>query len=208
MLVYAQNANSSLANQTEGPSPCRSVQSQSRHASGGLEISIASLSFSGFLRMPVSEQEQIAASIRQRTYGGSLDQVKGETEERLRAEWLNRGYFKVQVSADANLLSSNPAGERIALSVHVDEGPQYRLRQIAFKNNRAVANVKALRVLFPIKDGDVFSREAIAKGLDNLRELTGSLVTLTSRLFLRPHSTRMVRRFHLLSTWTKGSSFT
>ena len=33
----------------------------------------------------------------------------------------------------------------------------------------AAASVSALRNLFPLKDGDIFSREKIAKGLGNLR---------------------------------------
>src|SRR5262249_37638835 len=44
------------------------------------------------------------------------------------------------------------------------------LGEITFKGNKAITNTKALRLLFPIKDGDIFSREKIAKGLDNLRK--------------------------------------
>src|SRR4029077_3438149 len=51
----------------------------------------------------------------------------------------------------------------------------YRLGKITFKNNKAVSNVNALRALFPIKDGDVFSREKVAKGLENLRKAYGQL---------------------------------
>src|SRR4029077_14309686 len=51
----------------------------------------------------------------------------------------------------------------------------YTLGGITFKNNKAVANVQALRSLFPIKDGDVFSREKIAKGLEALRKAYGQL---------------------------------
>jgi outer membrane protein assembly factor BamA len=172
-LVHPQSTNPPLADGTQAP-PCRSAQLQSRDS--GPEISIAGVSFSGFLQMPVSDQDQIGASITRRTFAGSLDQIKGETEERLRREWQNRGYFKVQVSSDAHALSnSNPAGERIALSVHIDEGPQYRLAQITFKNNRAVTNSEALRAIFAIKDGDIFSREAIAKGLESLRRVYGEL---------------------------------
>src|SRR5438045_8285553 len=46
---------------------------------------------------------------------------------------------------------------------------------ITFKNNKAVPNQKALRSLFPIKDGDIVSREKIAKGLENLRKAYGQL---------------------------------
>jgi outer membrane protein assembly factor BamA len=55
------------------------------------------------------------------------------------------------------------------LTVQVDEGQQYRLEDIRFNNSRAISNVDALRSLFPVKDGDIFSREEVAKGLDNLR---------------------------------------
>ncbi|MGA8441390.1 MAG: POTRA domain-containing protein [Candidatus Sulfotelmatobacter sp.] len=44
---------------------------------------------------------------------------------------------------------------------------------IRFKHNKAVSNVKALRALFPINDGGIFSREKIAKGLENLRKAYG-----------------------------------
>ena len=45
---------------------------------------------------------------------------------------------------------------------------QYRLGGITFSGNKEVTNVKALRSLFPMKDGDIFSREKVAKGLENL----------------------------------------
>ena len=67
------------------------------------------------------------------------------------------------------MLTSNPASERIAVTVYVDEGQQYRFEEIRFQNNRAIGNVDALRKLFPFEDGDIFSREKIVKGLDNLR---------------------------------------
>ena len=57
----------------------------------------------------------------------------------------------------------------------IDEGEQYRLGSITFKNNKAVSNIKALRALFPIKDGDIFAREKVAKGPGNLRKAYGQL---------------------------------
>jgi outer membrane protein insertion porin family len=87
----------------------------------------------------------------------------------VRRAWQDRGYFKVEVRGEARMLTSKPVSERIAVTVHVDEGQQYRLREITFRNNRAVTDLQALRNLFPLYDGDVFSREKIAQGLDNLR---------------------------------------
>jgi len=58
--------------------------------------------------------------------------------------------------------------------VPIEEGEQYRLGRIAFKNNKAITNEKVLRAQFPIKDGDVFSRQKFAKGLENLKNAYGT----------------------------------
>ena len=104
-----------------------------------------------------------------------------EDTERVRAEFQNRGYFKVVVQ-DAKaeihdtgrpgfhipLLMKGP-GKSVDITIPIEEGDQYRLGEITFNGNKEVTNVKALRSLFPMKDGDIFSREKVAKGLDNLR---------------------------------------
>jgi outer membrane protein assembly factor BamA len=141
----------------------------------GPEVTIADLNFEGDLRMPTTDQDEISTSLKQQTYSGDRDGVTSEVLERVRRAWQDRGYFSVQVRGGANVLTSNPASERIAVSVQVDEGQQYRLGEIRFRNNKAISNVGALRNLFPLKDGDIFSRGKIAKGLDNLRFAYGQL---------------------------------
>jgi outer membrane protein assembly factor BamA len=133
------------------------------------------VTFSGFIQMPVSDQDEIASSIKRETHGYSID-VDGVVEEaleRVRAGWQNHGYFKVQVTGEGKALRENKTDVRIALFVHIDENIQYRLGRIKFKNNRAITNPAALRDLFPIKDGDIFRREKIAEGLENLRKVYG-----------------------------------
>jgi outer membrane protein insertion porin family len=108
-----------------------------------------------------------------------------EDTERVRAEFQNRGYFKVVVNDPKTqirdtghkgfhipLLMSGP-GKAVDITMTIDEGDQYRLGKITFKNNKALSNSAALRNLFPLKDGDVFSRDKIAKGLENLRKAYG-----------------------------------
>jgi outer membrane protein insertion porin family len=123
--------------------------------------------------MPVTDQEQIAESLKQKASGGtSVDGVTEEALERARLGWQDRGYFNVHITGEARVLTSSPISQLVALSVHVDEGPRYTLGGIAFKNNnnKAIRNLDALRVLFPIADGDIFSREKISTGLENLRK--------------------------------------
>ena len=108
-----------------------------------------------------------------------------EDTERVRAEYQNRGYFKANVSDPKTvihdtghqgfhvpLLQHGP-GKAVDITMPIDEGDKYRLAKITFKNNKFLSNTGALRNLFPLKDGDVFSREKVAKGLENLRKAYG-----------------------------------
>jgi outer membrane protein insertion porin family len=110
-----------------------------------------------------------------------------EDTERVRNEYQNRGYFKVIVKDPKTqihdtghagghipLLQSGP-GKAVDITMPIEEGERYTLGGITFKNNKAVQNVKALRAIFPIKDGDVFSKEKIGKGLEALRKAYGEL---------------------------------
>src|SRR5439155_26207149 len=105
-----------------------------------------------------------------------------EDTERVRAEFQNRGYFKVLVQEPKTqirdtghkgfhtpLVQKGP-GKAVDITIPIEEGERYRLGEITFKNNKTISNTKALRALFPLKDGEVFSREKVAKGLDNLRK--------------------------------------
>lgn len=110
-----------------------------------------------------------------------------EDTERVRAEYQNRGYFKVLVQDPKTvihdtghkgfhipLLQSGP-GKAVNITMPIEEGDRYTLGEITFKGNKAIANTKALRAVFPIKDGDVFDRSKIAKGLESLRKAYGQI---------------------------------
>jgi outer membrane protein insertion porin family len=108
-----------------------------------------------------------------------------EDTERVRAEFQNRGYFKVLVDDPKTEIHDTGrtglhipllqpgAGKAVDITMPIEEGDRYRLGTITFKNNKAISNPAALRSLFPMKDGDIFSREKVAKGLENLRKAYG-----------------------------------
>ena len=108
-----------------------------------------------------------------------------EDTERVRQEFQNRGYFKVVVNeAKTNihdtghkgfhipLIQAGP-GKAVDITMPIEEGDKYRLGEITFKGNKAIQNTQALRALFPIKDGDVFDRSKIGKGLEALGKAYG-----------------------------------
>lgn len=152
---------------------CAASSPSDRTLASRPSITIVDLNFEGVVQLDASELSQIAASLKQRVYTGTLDEVTEEALERTKSAWQDRGYFKVEASAAAKVLTSSPVNERIAFTVHLDEGQQYRLGGITFKNNKAISNSQTLRNLFPIADGDLFNRENIAHGLENLRKAYG-----------------------------------
>jgi outer membrane protein insertion porin family len=109
-----------------------------------------------------------------------------EDTERVRAEYQNRGYFKVLVDDPKTEIHDTGhtgfhipwiqpgAGKSVDILMPIEEGDRYRLGKITFKNNKAISNVNALRSLFPMKDGEIFSREKVAKGMENLRKAYGT----------------------------------
>jgi outer membrane protein insertion porin family len=108
-----------------------------------------------------------------------------EDTERVRAEFQNRGYFKVLVDEPKTEIYDTGhngfhipwiqpgEGKSVDITMPIEEGERYRLGTITFKNNIAIKNSAALRGLFPMKDGDIFGREKVAKGLENLRKAYG-----------------------------------
>jgi len=149
--------------------PCTSFRAGDELAR---EVRVIGVSFSGNLRMPIADQERIAAELRHLTYSEPLTGATEELLERVRMAWQDRGFFQVEVNGDA-VLTSRGVDRGLALSAHIEEGPQYRLGGISFQHNNTITNVKALRALFPIEDGGIFSRSKVAEGLENLRKAYG-----------------------------------
>src|SRR5215471_19660832 len=70
--------------------------------------------------------------------GSCYDEDSEEMEERLRAAFQDRGYFKVEVKS-LRFKPRDPLGvpKPVALEGDVSEGPKYRLADVSFANNHA-----------------------------------------------------------------------
>jgi TonB family protein len=140
-----------------------------------IKVEVAELNIDGATQVSIADRDQIAASIKERIYSyADPDGARDEVLERIRSAWQDRGYFKVMVRGDAKVQSSSSGRARIAVSAHVDEGEQYRLGGITFRNNQAISNSQA-RQLFPLKDDDIFSKQKVGTGLENFRKAYGEL---------------------------------
>jgi outer membrane protein assembly factor BamA len=126
------------------------------------EVSFVSLGLSSF-----AEQNQVAASLVGLCYAENQQDI----EERIRRGFQHFGFFKVRTLAIKIEAPDSANPPTVSLVARVDEGERYRLKAIRFTDNKALANPTALRELFPITDGEIFDRESVSKGLDNLRDV-------------------------------------
>jgi outer membrane protein insertion porin family len=119
-------------------------------------------------------------------FARTYDESKLEEDaERVHYALRDRGYFKASVDTPETHIRNEGGisiftlrkrkGKVIDITIPVEEGDRYRLGGITFTGNKRVSNVKALRSLFKLKDGEVFDATLIGKGLENMRKAYGEL---------------------------------
>lgn len=140
----------------------------------GTNQSIRDIILEGVTAIPAAEQQRIVEGVLNQIRAGIHDNGKSyidQIAERIRFEFQNRGYFKVLVDDPFIKVVANNSGQEIVdLVISLDEGDQYRLKDIGFVGEVAFSAAE-LRATFPIANGEIFNRTKVASGLDNLREL-------------------------------------
>ena len=154
--------------EVQGPGFCRvSPPWTGRHVLGG--VTVSEVTFNSGLHLAPDDQQKIASSIRQHTYFGDPDGVAAGILERVRAAWQDHGFFKARVDGDTRILADNPLDMRIALVIHIVKALSTGCNKLLSRAIGQFRNAQVLRKLFPLQDGELFSRSAIGQGLDNLR---------------------------------------
>jgi len=126
----------------------------------------------------------VLSNVFARTY----DVIKlDDDREHIRIAYLNAGYFKAKVGDETvKIVRRGGSGWRLPLvrmnmpridadiTLRVEEGPQYRLRNVVFQGVNLFKTPDALmRPLFKMGPGDVFSADKLKKGMDEMRKLYG-----------------------------------
>jgi outer membrane protein insertion porin family len=99
----------------------------------------------------------------------------GEDADKLIEYYRDRGYITAQIGQpDLRVLEDEKDGRTrwVELRVPVTEGDRYKIGNFTFEGNTVVKG-EALRSVFKIGEGDVYSEKTIKKGLDKARELYG-----------------------------------
>jgi outer membrane protein insertion porin family len=108
--------------------------------------------------------------------------------EKLREAYEDKGYFKAEVlQPTVTIVQKGGSGWRLPLikpnnlgifaniTVPVEEGRLYHLHHANFVGVKLFRDPQALLQLFGMREGDVFSRAKMTKGLENLRTYYGIL---------------------------------
>lgn len=134
------------------------------------KIAVESFVVSGTRAIDSAELAEITHSMAGRKFNDNSE----ELEERIRAQFQDHGYFKVEIQKlDIKVLDPLASPKPVRLDAQVSEGPRCRLSSIEFTGNHALSS-QELRAKIPIKIGDEFRRSKIAAGLNSMRGLYGS----------------------------------
>jgi len=118
-------------------------------------------------------------------FARTFDSTKLEEDaERVRFEYQTQGYFKAIVNDPKTKIRDvggirwympwkSSQGKVVDITMPIEEGERYKLKEIVFSGNKAITNNKALRMLFKMKDGDWFNTDLVRKGLDDLKKAYG-----------------------------------
>jgi outer membrane translocation and assembly module TamA len=131
------------------------------------KVVISEVRFATATQLPIAMRDQAAAELRRKEFHADGDWLN-EALDALRATWQDHGYYKVELKAQPLLLSGpDPLRQFAILTVHVDEGLQYRLDEIRFNSANALP-AETLRAMVPLQDGELFRVNKIREGLANI----------------------------------------
>jgi outer membrane protein assembly factor BamA len=141
------------------------------------KIVVDEVQFDGATHLTGADHDQLIASLAGHEFDADHDWL-AEPLETVRAFWRDRGYFRVNVTADEKNLETDSTRRRVALTFHVEEGPQYRLKDVGFRSSDVdvplVFPPEQLRKMVPMADGNILSVKEIRDGLDAFRRFYGS----------------------------------
>jgi Surface antigen variable number repeat len=107
------------------------------------KVVVDAVVFEGSMSLPASFHDQLVAEIKQRDYAAGTEWLEELNEVAIRGAWQEQGFFKMTSAVKAQAISEDAAEQHVSVTVHVDEGIQYRLSEIRFRKAPDVASVGA-----------------------------------------------------------------
>jgi beta-lactamase regulating signal transducer with metallopeptidase domain len=147
-------------------SPAVSGASGGSSSAAGLPIVVKNVTFTSANGVGQEEQQGFAKKLESMSFRSNdwTDEVK----ETVKDFWQQHGYLLVGVWVEVHVLKKDADKQLVALDVNVNEGEQYRLKELQWKG-ATVFGTEELAALMPVKDGDVLDTAKVRSGLEALR---------------------------------------
>jgi Surface antigen variable number repeat len=147
---------------------CAKGQDHRRNQSTGIQI--VEITITGTQGMSSDD----LAGLEGKMMGGCYNDDSDEIEERVRALFRDRGYFRAEVQAlHITPLDPLKTPKLVKVEAEIVEGERFRLKDIAFTGNHHFS-AEQLRKAFPLKENELFEQGRIAGGLEGMRKLYSS----------------------------------
>ena len=134
--------------------------------------------FDGPIHLSRSALSSIIRTANQAAFSADDDWLEEFQDVALRGWWQDHGYNNVKVTAESHLNSGDSQHQHFSVSVHVDEGLQYRLSGIRFVNadpERGLAiPEEQLRKVIQIRDGEILNVDKVRRGVEALTRFYGT----------------------------------
>lgn len=93
------------------------------------------------------------------------------TLDALQSYYMDRGYLKFKI--DSTQATLTPDRKHVYLIIHVTEGPLYKLSGFQFTGTAIVSQTKLHKLLAPLQNGQIFSREKIVAAEQGIKKSLG-----------------------------------
>src|SRR5579863_1520146 len=141
-------------------------------------VVIDAVHFDGPIHASRSALSSIIRTANQAALSADDDWLGEFQEVALRGWWQDHGYYNVKVTAESHLNSGDSQHRHFSISVHVDEGLQYRLSGIRFVNADPGLGLSVheeqLRRMFQIRDGETLKVDKVRHGVEALTRFYGT----------------------------------
>ena len=153
------------------------------HITEGPKVKIRAVDFVGNSAI---KDRKLARQMKENKGGGTFSFILGngtykadkfeDDADKVVAYYRDRGYVEARVGQPELKILEDSRDSKIRfveLRIPVTEGQRFRVGKLEFDGNKIV-DAKALRPLFKVEEGDVYSEKKIRKGFDKAKEVYGT----------------------------------
>ena len=142
-------------------------------------VVIEDVQFDGPIHLREFVRKQLVARLKATRFDADSPWMDEVQDAWIRGSWQNQGFFKVKPTARAQIIiASGSTVQHVLLTVHVDEGLQYRLGSVRFRSadptDPVIFSEEELRALLRMREGDILDVEKIREALQSMNRLYGS----------------------------------